>query len=56
VIILATFAAELVPVVYSDYRIKRESGVIPGQSRCCEALYALENTYATGELIENRKL
>jgi hypothetical protein len=29
--------------------IKRESGVNPGQSRCCEALFKnLENTFATG--------
>lgn len=25
------------------YRIKRESGVNPGQSRCCEARYTVQN-------------
>lgn len=39
---------ELVSSSRIGYRIKRESGVNPGQSRCCEAPFnILINTFAT---------
>ena len=36
---------ELVSDSLSAIRIKRESGVNPGQSRCCEALFQHSETY-----------
>lgn len=37
-------------------QIKRESGVNPGQSRCCEAPFnILKTTYATDDAIDSRR-
>ncbi len=37
-------------------QIKRESGVNPGQSRCCEAPFnILKTTYATDDAVDSRR-
>ena len=50
------FATCIVPDLYPQERIKRESGVNPGQSRCCKLHYRLGNTISHCSFLNGKAL